>query len=115
MSGQLTRERLQALFGRLNEKLRAHDQRGELYIVGGALIALAHDNSRTTTDVDSHIREGRLAVKAAAAAIAEEEGLSRYWLNEAVTIRHLPESPDPRERNIYEGTNLKSKERRSNA
>lgn len=66
MSGQLTRERLLKLFGRMNEKLAQAGQSGEVYIVGGAVMALAHQAARVTQDVDSWIREGREAVKAAA-------------------------------------------------
>ena len=98
MSGPLTRVRLLELFDRLNEKLRQADQHAEVYIVGGAMMALAHDAQRVTDDVDSHIRRGRDAITRAVAEIAAEEGLSKYWLNEAVTLRHLPEDPDRGER-----------------
>ena len=87
MSGPITRARLLELFDRLNEKLKQADQQGELYIVGGAMMALAHDAKRVTEDVDSHIRRGRAAVTRAVAELADEEGLSKYWLNEAVTMR----------------------------
>ena len=58
MSGQLTRERLLSLFGRMNEKLQRAGRTGEVYIVGGAVMALAHQATRVTQDVDSWIREG---------------------------------------------------------
>ncbi len=106
MSGPLTKARLLELFDRLNEKLRQADQHAELYIVGGAMMALAHDAQRVTDDVDSHIRHGREAVTKAAAEIADEEGLSKYWLNEAVTLRHLPEDPDRGERRVYANSHL---------
>ena len=107
MSGPLTKARLIELFDRLNEKLKRADQHAELYIVGGAMMALAHDAQRVTDDVDSHIRQGREAVTKAVAEIADEEGLSRYWLNEAVTLRHLPEDPDRGERRVYSNTHLR--------
>ena len=77
MSGPLTKARLLELFGRLNEKLKQADQQAELYIVGGAMMALAHDARRVTDDVDSYIRHGREAVTKAAAELAGEEGLSK--------------------------------------
>ena len=98
--------RLLKLFDRLNEKLRQADQHAEVYIVGGAMMALAHDAQRVTDDVDSHIRRGRDAVNRAVAEIAGEVGLSKYWLNEAVTLRHLPEDPDRGERRVYTNTHL---------
>ena len=106
MSGPLTKARLLELFDRLNERLKQADQHAEVYIVGGAMMALAHDAQRVTDDVDSHIRQGREAVTKAVAEIADEEGLSRYWLNEAVTLRHLPEDADRGERRVYRNTHL---------
>ena len=106
MSGPITRARLLELFDRLNEKLKQADQRGEMYIVGGAMMALAHDAKRVTDDVDSHIRTGRDAVTRAVAEIADEEGLSKHWLNEAVTMRYLPKDPDRGERRVYDNSHL---------
>ena len=84
MPGYLTRDRILKLFKRLNEKLQAREQTAEIYIVGGAVMALAHDAQRVTEDVDSHIRNGRDAVKRAVSEIAaEERDLSPEWLNEA--------------------------------
>ena len=88
------------MFDRLNEKLKQVDQQGELYIVGGAMMALARDGKRVTADVDSHIGRGRDAVTRAVAEIADEEGLSRHWLSEAVTTRYLPEDPERDERPV---------------
>ena len=107
MSGHLTKDRLLSLFARMNDKLETAGQRGEVYIVGGAVMALAHDVNRITHDVDSWIREGRDVVMAAARAVAQEDGdLGDYWLNEAVTMRHLPERADQEERPLYEGSHL---------
>ena len=106
MSGPLTKARLLELFDRLNEKLKQADQLGEVYIVVGAMMALAHDAERVTEDVDLHIRQGREAVTQAVAEIADEEGMSKHWLNEAVTMRHLPEDPEPGERRVYANSHL---------
>jgi hypothetical protein len=107
MPGYLTRDRILELFKRLNKKLQAREQTADLYIVGGAVMALAHDAKRVTEDVDSHIRNGRDAVKRAVREIAaEERDLSPEWLNEAVTMRHLPEGPDEGESAMYTDTHL---------
>lgn len=107
MSGPLTRDLLLRAFDRLNEKLREADEHGEVYIVGGAMMILAHDAARATDDVDSHIRRGRSAVTKAVAEIGDEEGLGKHWLNEAVTLRYLPQEPDRRERAVYSNSHLK--------
>ena len=106
MSGPITRARLLELFDRLNEKLKQADRQGEVYIVVGAMMALAHDAKRMTEDVDSHIRRGRDAVTRAVAEIADEEGPSKHWLNEAVTMRYVPEDPDRGERRVYGNSHL---------
>ena len=76
----ITRARFLELFDRMNEKLKQADQQDEVYIVVGALMALAHDAKRVTEDIDSHIRRGRDAVTRPVAEIADEEGLSTHWL-----------------------------------
>jgi hypothetical protein len=55
----------------------------EMYVVGGAAIALAFDERRSTRDVDA-VFEPKNTVYEAAAAVAEQLGLSSGWLNDAV-------------------------------
>jgi hypothetical protein len=55
----------------------------EMYVVGGAAIALAFDERRATRDVDA-VFEPKQVVYEAAAAVAEERGLPGGWLNDAV-------------------------------
>ena len=104
MSGQLTKERLQKLFARM-DRLIGHDKEtAEIYIVGGALVALEHNNERVTRGVDARILSGHKAVRRAVQTIADEEKLSPYWLNEAMTVYEPGEDRNPRP--IYNGTNL---------
>lgn len=46
------RERLEAL-AELDEELKALDVKGEIFMVGGAAMAIAYDTRRATTDVDA--------------------------------------------------------------
>ena len=104
---ELDESRLRRLLALLNDKLRKQDQYGEIYIVGGAMMILGYNADRTTNDIDSHIRKGGSAVVKAVTEIAREEGLSAFWLNEAVTMQFLPQAPDPQERLLYDESNLK--------
>lgn len=61
-------------------------QRGvsaEMYVVGGAAIALAFDERRSTRDIDA-VFEPKTVVYEAAAAVSERRGLPAGWLNDAV-------------------------------
>ena len=56
---------------------------GEMYVVGGAAIALAFDERRSTRDIDA-VFEPKATVYEAAAVIAERLDLPPAWLNDAV-------------------------------
>lgn len=62
------------------------EQRGvtaEMYVVGGAAIALAFDERRATRDIDA-VFEPKGIVYEAAMAVAQKRGLPAGWLNDAV-------------------------------
>jgi predicted nucleotidyltransferase len=56
---------------------------GEMYIVGGAAIALAFDERRATRDIDA-VFEPKSVIYEAAETVAEQQGLPVGWLNDAV-------------------------------
>lgn len=71
------------------------DSRGvsaEMYVVGGAAIALAFDERRATRDIDA-VFEPKNVVYEAAAVVAGQLGLPGGWLNDAV--KGFLESEDP--------------------
>ncbi len=55
----------------------------EMYVVGGAAIALAFDERRSTRDIDA-VFEPKQVVYEAAAVVGEERELPAGWLNDAV-------------------------------
>jgi len=57
------------------------------------MMALAHVAERVTDDVESHIRRDPDAVTRAVGELADEEGMSRHWMNDAVTMRTCPKMP----------------------
>lgn len=65
---------------------------GEMYIVGGAAIALAFDERRATRDIDA-VFEPKSIVYEAAETVAEQRGLPSGWLNDAV--KGFMEGNDP--------------------
>ena len=67
----------------LAARLASQGLKGEMYVVGGAAIALTFDEGRSTRDIDA-VFEPKRAIYDAAAEIAGERGLAEGWLNDAV-------------------------------
>lgn len=79
----LTKEEIRSLLHALDEELGLLAVTGELYLVGGAVMALVLDARAATHDVDALFRPSA-AVRAAAARVAETRGYDNHWLNDAV-------------------------------
>lgn len=66
----------------LGDELSRQGVRGQIFIVGGAAMALAFSTRRVTKDIDA-VFEPKSAIYAAAQKVAEEHGLPADWLNDA--------------------------------
>jgi hypothetical protein len=80
---QFTRAGILRALEALGEELTREGVRGQIFIVGGAAMALAYSTRRVTRDVDA-VFEPKSAIYVAAAKVAEEHGLPKDWLNDAV-------------------------------
>jgi hypothetical protein len=78
---QLDRDSIINALRRLGERLAYRGVVADLYVFGGAAMALAYDSRRSTRDVDALV-EPHGIVFAEAAAVALELGLPPWWLNE---------------------------------
>ncbi len=78
-----TRARILSALEALGDELSREDVRGQIFIVGGAAMALAYSTRRVTKDIDA-VFEPKSAIYAAAAKVAEDLGLPEDWLNDAV-------------------------------
>ncbi len=76
----------------LGTRLAARGIEGEMYVVGGAAIALAFDERRSTRDIDA-VFEPKTVIYEVARQLAEERGLLDGWLNDAV--KGFLEGADP--------------------
>ena len=78
-----TRVRIVGALEALGEELTRGGVRGQIFIVGGAAMALAYSTRRGTSDIDA-VFEPKSAIYAAAAKVAEDLELPEDWLNDAV-------------------------------
>lgn len=78
----------------LGEQLQHDGVIADLYVVGGAAIALAYDDRRSTRDIDA-VFVPKAHVYRAAARVAAERGLPVGWLNDAVKGFLLGPDPSP--------------------
>ncbi len=68
-------------FAWLGERLHRRGLTADVYVFGGAAMALAYDARRATRDIDA-VYQPHGAVLEEAWAVADEVGLPRRWLNE---------------------------------
>jgi hypothetical protein len=79
---KFTRAKIVRALQALGEELGKRDVRGQIFIVGGAAIALAYSTRRVTKDVDA-VFEPKTVIYEAAAKVAQDLGLPEDWLNDA--------------------------------
>ena len=99
----LGRNELLHAFELLDDELGTMGVEADLFVVGGAAMAVAYDARRATTDVDAVFVPSK-EVRTAALRVAEELGLEEDWLNDGVK-GFLP-GEDVNQVGVFEGKNL---------
>lgn len=82
-SRPLSKAHIERLLRELDTELAATKARGEIYLVGGAVMCLVHEARPATRGLDGFFRPSK-QLRAAAARVAERHELAETWLNDAV-------------------------------
>ena len=90
----LARNDLRRLLGALGDELAAEGVRGDLFIVGGAVMALAYNTRRSTRDIDGVFEPKQMVYDAARRVAARHPDLPDDWLNDAVKGFLLGDDPE---------------------
>lgn len=80
---QFTRARIVTALEALGEELASQGIHGQIFIVGGAAMALAYSTRRVTKDIDA-VFEPKAVIYQSAERVAERLGLPDDWLNDGV-------------------------------
>lgn len=101
----LDRSRIEQLLRALDQVLARKGATADIYLVGGAAMALGFDAERSTRDVDA-VFAPTTVVREAAATVADEFDLPSDWLNDAVK-GFVPSAPDVSQRVVFESDHLR--------
>ena len=101
----LGRDELERAFTAPGERLARRGIVADVFIVGGAAMALAYDAERVTRDVDAvFVPHG--IVHEEALNVADDLGLPRWWLNEQASV-YVSGKDDPGKRRVFDHPGLR--------
>lgn len=101
----LDKEAIAAAFRRLGDRLLRRGLVADVYVFGGAAMALAYDARRATRDIDA-VFKPHGAVVEEARAVAEELGLPYWWLNEQASS-YVARGGDPGAPRVFDHPGLR--------
>jgi hypothetical protein len=101
----LDRVAIEDAFRRLGDRLARRGVVADLYIFGGAAMALAYDARRATRDIDAIFQPHGIVLDEAR-AVADELGRPHWWLNEQAGAYVAP-GGDPAAPRIFDHPGLR--------
>ena len=99
------RAELERAFTALGERLVRRGVVADIFIVGGAAMALAYDAARVTRDVDAMFKPHGI-VHEEAMQVATDLGLPRWWLNEQAST-YISGKEDADKRRVFDHPGLR--------
>ena len=101
----LGRAELERAFTALGERLASRGVIADVFVVGGAAMALAYDVKRVTRDVDARFMPHGIVLEEAR-RVAEDLGLPPWWLNEQASV-YISGKDDPGKRRVFDHPGLR--------
>jgi hypothetical protein len=101
----LDRKAIEDALRRLGDRLVRRGVVADLYVFGGAAMALAYDRERSTRVIDA-ILKPHGEVLTAAREVAQELGLPDWWLNEQATA-YVAAGGDPEAPRVFDHPGLR--------
>lgn len=101
----LDRSAIEDAFRRLGDRLAKRGVVADLYIFGGAAMAMAYDARRATRDIDA-VFQPHGVVLDEARAVADELGLPQWWLNEQASV-YVAAGGDPEAPRVFDHPGLR--------
>jgi predicted nucleotidyltransferase len=101
----LGRAELERAFTALGERLAHRGVVADVFVVGGAAMALAYDADRVTRDVDARFVPHGIVLDEAR-NVANDLGLPPWWLNEQATA-YISGKDDPGKRRVFDHPGLR--------
>lgn len=101
----LGRSELERAFTALGERLARRGVVADVFIVGGAAMALAYDAARVTRDVDARFVPHGIVLEEAR-QVAKDQGLPPWWLNEQASA-YISGKDDPGKRRVFDHPGLR--------
>ena len=99
------RAELERAFTALGERLARRGVVADVFVVGGAAMALAYDATRVTRDVDATFLPHGIVIEEAR-HVADALGLPYWWLNEQASI-YISGKDDPGKRRVFDHPGLR--------
>ena len=99
------RAELEQAFTALGERLVRRGVVADIFVVGGAAMALAYDAARVTRDVDAMFKPHGI-VHEEAIQVARDLGLPRWWLNEQAST-YISGKDDTDKRRVFDHPGLR--------
>jgi len=81
----LTKDRILELLNQINQELKIRELRGEIILLGGAVMTVVFNARGSTDDIDA-LYHPKDAFSEIISKIGIEEGLPKKWLNDAVAL-----------------------------